>query len=466
MSEWFYWCGRALLNQTSRLYYRRIEVTGREHIPAAGPAILVANHPNSVADAFLLASQLTPRKINFIAKESITRAPVVGWVVRQFGLVGVARAMEYENRRELARQRNQAAIHTCIPRLLAGELLAIFGEGISTDARHLHIIRKGALRFGYAAEKAADFRLGLRWIPVGFTYSAKQHFRSDVLIRVGQPFSLADLDPDPAAHEALVLQSGTQRLQRDLEALIVNIETEGLAGLIDKLAELVANPASPLTAQVVRHQRVARAVGYFNQTRPERLTHLAEALQRYERQLARADLSDDVIRQRHPLPVLWKNLGGVLRSSLLMVLNLYGWANSFIPRWSAAFARPLARRQLPGGQMDVTKEAFFASLAAWLGAAVAFPLQTYFVYLWAEASIGFRGAAGLATVYALSLIPSWRLFVRRRDILREQFANLRDTLVFLLRPRHAVRLQVVRRRLQREVRHLLTDFEAAGPRAA
>src|SRR3972149_2727080 len=99
MSEWFYWFGRALLNQTSRLYYRRIEVTGREHIPAAGPAILVANHPNSVADAFLLASQLTPRKINFIAKESITRAPVVGWVVRQFGLVGVARAMEYENRR-------------------------------------------------------------------------------------------------------------------------------------------------------------------------------------------------------------------------------------------------------------------------------------------------------------------------------------------------------------------------------
>jgi 1-acyl-sn-glycerol-3-phosphate acyltransferase len=466
MGDWVYAFGRELLNQTCRLYYRRIEVEGRERIPATGPAILVANHPNSVADAFVLASQLTPRKINFIAKDTITRAPALGWMVRQFGLVGVARAMEYESRRELARQRNQAAIHTCIPRLLAGELLAIFGEGISTDARYLHVIRKGAMRFGYAAEKATDFRLGLQWIPVGFTYSAKQHFRSDVLIRVGHPFSLADLDPDPGAHEAIILQSGTQRLQRDLEALIVNIEKEELAALIDKLADLVANPASPLAAQVVRRQRTARAVSYFNQTRPERLTHLAEALQRYERQLARAELSDDVVRQRHPLPVVWKNLGGLLRSSLLMVLNLYGWANSFIPRWCAAFARPLARRPLTGGQMDVTKEALFASLAAWLGAAVAFPLQTYFVYLWAEANVGMRVAAGLAAVYALSLIPSWRLFVRRRDILREQFANLRDALVFLLRPRQAVRLQVVRRHLHREVRHLLTDFEAAGPRAA
>ena len=77
-SEWFYRLGRAFLNQTIRLYYRRIEVAGRDHIPSSGPAILVANHPNSSADAFLLASQLTPRKLNFIAKDSLTRAPVLG----------------------------------------------------------------------------------------------------------------------------------------------------------------------------------------------------------------------------------------------------------------------------------------------------------------------------------------------------------------------------------------------------
>jgi len=202
MSDWFYRCGRVLLNQSVRLYYRRIEVRGAERLPATGPAVLVANHPNSIADAFLLWACLTRRKVNFIAKDSLTRRPLIGWVARQFGVVGVARAYEYERQRDLARQRNQAAIGTCVPRLLAGELIVIFGEGISTDARRLHIIRKGAMRFGYAAERAAGFRLGLQWIPVGINYSAKQRFRSDVALRVGEPFGLSELHPDPARKQA------------------------------------------------------------------------------------------------------------------------------------------------------------------------------------------------------------------------------------------------------------------------
>ena len=181
MSDILYRVARWLLTWSVRLYYRRVEVADRERIPAEGAAILVANHPNSSADAFLVGTRLARRKINFIAKDSITNAPVVGWIVRQCGLVGVARAMEYENRRDVARQRNEAAISTCVPRLLAGGIVAIFGEGISTDARRLSVVRKGAMRFGYAAEKAADFKLGLRWLPIGINYSAKQRFRATCL---------------------------------------------------------------------------------------------------------------------------------------------------------------------------------------------------------------------------------------------------------------------------------------------
>lgn len=463
MADWFYRTGRELLNQTCRLYYRRIEVEGRERVPASGPAVLVANHPNSIADAFLLASQVSGRKINFIATDLITRMPVVGWVAQGFGVVGVARALEYRNQLDLARQRNEAAIEACQPRLLAGELLAIFGEGISTDARRLHVIRKGAMRFGYAAERAGGFQLGLVWIPVGISYSAKEHFRSDVLVRVGQPFALTDLDPDPATHEAEVLQRGTQRLQHALEGLLVNIEREELAGLIDRLAMLVQNPATPLAAQVIRHQRVARAVSYFNQVKPERLRELEQYLKDYERRLEATDLSDAVVRQRRPWRAVRKHLGGVARSGLLMLLNLYGWVNSFIPRWSAELGRRYARRRLPGSGFDRTREAKNASLAAWMGAGAAFPLQTYLVYRWARGVWGLWPALAAATVYAVSLLPSWRLFVRRRDILREHAASLRDAVAFLLRPRPAARLQVRRRQLERLVRKLLTDYEAAGP---
>src|SRR5436309_16050447 len=110
--------------------------------------------------------------------------------------------MEYGQNRDLARERNRLAIEACVPRLKAGEVIAIFGEGISTDARHLHQIRKGAMRFGYAAEQAVRFGLGTSWVPVGINYPAKQRLRSDVLIRVGSPFRLKGLHADPAGQEA------------------------------------------------------------------------------------------------------------------------------------------------------------------------------------------------------------------------------------------------------------------------
>ncbi len=470
MNDWFYRFGRALLDQSIRLYYRRIELVGGEQIPPTGPAILVANHPNSVTDAFLLASQLTSRKINFIARDAITRAPLTGWIVRRFGVVGVARGLDYERHRDLARQRNYLAIATCEPRLLAGDLIAIFGEGISTDARRLRMIRKGAMRFGYSAERATNFKLGLVWIPVGITYSAKQRFRSDVLIRVGKPFCLADLHLDPAAAEAKVLQRGTERLQHDLESLVVNIEQEELAGLIDGITALLGNPAGSLASRVERQRHIARAVQYFNITEPQRLREVEQALRSYQQRLAAAGLTDDVVRQRHPTLALWANLLGLLKSSALMVLNLYGWANGFVPRWAAHLLGPFGRFRSDDSEsaegshgVVVAKEALWGTLGGWLGAGLAFPLQIYLIYRWGARVWGFRTAVAVAALYGLSLIPSWRLYVRRRDILRQHYVNARDAFRFLINVAPAARLQAHRRQLQRRIRAILAAYDAAAP---
>jgi 1-acyl-sn-glycerol-3-phosphate acyltransferase len=472
VKDWFYRLGRAFLNHSTRLYYRRIGVVGRELIPAAGPGILVANHPNSVTDAFLLASQLTQRKVNFIAKDSITRAPVTGWMARRFGVVGVARGMDYQRRRELARERNESAIATCQPRLLAGELLEIFGEGISTDARRLQMIRKGALRFGYAAEQAADFKLGLVWIPVGITYAAKQQFRSDVLIRVGRPFRLADLHRDPATNEAKVLERGTKRLQRDLESLIVNIEQEQLAGLIDRLTALLGSPGSSLASQFERQRHIARAVQYFNMTEPSRLSELDQQLRAYLERVAQAGLNDNVVRQRHPAQALRSSSLGLLRNGPLIALDLYGWANGLIPRWTAFLMRPLGRapapqaKNSPGAESTmVAQESLWGTFGGWIGAALAFPLQIYLVYHFAVRRWGVRWALAGATVYAVSLIPSWRLYVRRRDILREQFASATNALRFLFHAGPAARLMRHRRRVQRKLIALLRSYDAQAPEA-
>lgn len=472
MADWFYRIGRALLDQSIRLYYRRIEVASRARIPPSGPAILVANHPNSVADAFLLASQLTARKLNFIAKDTITRAPIVGWFARRFGVVGVARGMDYGRQRDLAHERNQMAISTCQPRLLAGGLVAIFGEGISTDARRLQLIRKGAMRFGFAAEKASGFRLGLLWVPLGITYSAKQRFRSDVLIRVGQPFGVADLDPDPPAHEARVLQAGTERLQRDIEALLVNIEHEELASFIDPLTEFLSGPATTLSARVSTEQSLTRSIEYFNTAEPVRVKDLQRAWRRYHRMLNAVGLTDAIVRQRRPGHLFGQSLVSALKDGALLVPNLFGWANGLVPRWAAYLIGPLGREHPRDAESErrssvvVAREALWGTLAAWVAAALAFPLQTFMVYRWSSASWGRMAGGIVAGIYLVSLVPSWRLYVRRRDIFRKHLIALRDSLHFLARAVPATRMRRHRRRLALEMRTLIADYERRAPKAA
>jgi 1-acyl-sn-glycerol-3-phosphate acyltransferase len=472
VSDWLYRFARALFDQTIHLYYGRIEVTGRENIPREGAVILVANHPNAVADACLIGTQITPRRVSFVAKDTVTRAPVLGWLARSIGVIGVARPMEYGQDSDLAKERNRLAIEACVPRLKSGEVIAIFGEGISTDVRHLHQVRKGAMRFGYAAEMAAGFGLNLAWVPIGINYPAKQRFRSDVLIRVGPPFRVRDLHSEPATSEAEVLEIGTERLQRELRSLVVNIEKGELVGLIDRLAVVCGPPESPLEASVERHQRVALAVEYFNEVAPRRVADLEGALRRYDRGLSESGLSDEIVRHRHPSLALWVSLRGLAAHGTLLLLNGYGWINSIVPRWTSYFLGRIGRAIEATADRDEMRRAPLVQQVTWstfgglLGAALAFPLQIYVVFRWAASGRGTSAGAAAAAIYAATLLPSWRLYVRRRDLFRRHLVRVRSAFRFMRHARAATRLRAERSRIGQRVRTLLADYEAGGSRAA
>jgi len=49
-----------------RGFFHKIEVMGREHIPAKGPFILVSNHPSALMDPIVIATALS-RALHFIA---------------------------------------------------------------------------------------------------------------------------------------------------------------------------------------------------------------------------------------------------------------------------------------------------------------------------------------------------------------------------------------------------------------
>ncbi|MEO5576989.1 MAG: lysophospholipid acyltransferase family protein [Gaiellaceae bacterium] len=103
-----------------RLY--RVPITGAERIPAAGSAILVANH-ESMFDPWLLALA-TPRPARYMAKAELWRVPLVGRALDAFGAFPVERGTG-----------DGTAMSRAASLLNAGEVIGVFPQGTSKQLR-------------------------------------------------------------------------------------------------------------------------------------------------------------------------------------------------------------------------------------------------------------------------------------------------------------------------------------------
>ena len=82
------WLGAAI-----RLFFRRVEVVGRDRVPATGPTLFAINHPNALVDPILLLC-FAPRPVSFLGKAPLFRIPVIGWLVRALDTIPVYRRQD------------------------------------------------------------------------------------------------------------------------------------------------------------------------------------------------------------------------------------------------------------------------------------------------------------------------------------------------------------------------------------
>jgi 1-acyl-sn-glycerol-3-phosphate acyltransferase len=101
-----------------------IELRLRGAPPAAGPMLLVANHI-SWLDILLLHAA---RHCRFVSKADVRRWPLIGTLATGAGTLYIER----ESRRDAMR-----VVHHMTESLRAGEVLAVFPEGTTSDGRQL-----------------------------------------------------------------------------------------------------------------------------------------------------------------------------------------------------------------------------------------------------------------------------------------------------------------------------------------
>ena len=184
----------------------KFQMSGTEHIPRTGPALLAVNHVSYLDFVFGgLAAQPAGRLVRFMAKKEIFDHPVGGAVMRSLHHIEVDRGEGLGSYQEALRY------------LRMGEVVGIFPEATISRSFEIKELKTGAARM--AAEA------GVPLVPV-IVWGTQRMFTKDhprdlsrgktVAISVGRPLEPSATDPVSATAE--LRSAMTDLLDRTIRA--------------------------------------------------------------------------------------------------------------------------------------------------------------------------------------------------------------------------------------------------------
>jgi glycerol-3-phosphate O-acyltransferase / dihydroxyacetone phosphate acyltransferase len=291
---------RALFSLILRIFFRRSEVSGAEHVPRHGPVIFVLNHPNGLIDpAFLLC--LAPRRVSFLAKAPLFRMPVIGFFCRAFEAIPVHRRQDAGSDPSQNRETFDAA-RAVLERGGdggggGGGAIAIFPEGTSHSEPKLKPLKTGAARIALGAAPAGADAPTLRIVPAGLYYRAKRTFRSVALLYFGESFAVTPVPLAPGEEPPVEpVRELTARIERALAAVTLQAEQAEAHALVERAQRILAAqdeaPALPpsLADEFSLRRRLLAGYDAVRARWPERFAALAARIDRYEAALAAAGI--------------------------------------------------------------------------------------------------------------------------------------------------------------------------------
>ncbi|OQS03655.1 glycerol-3-phosphate O-acyltransferase [Thraustotheca clavata] len=93
LSDVLYFCIRIFLNSVLSIFFKSIEIVGKDNIPMDGPVIFTGNHANQFVDGMIVMMNCY-RKVGFLIAEKSMHLPVVGDLARVMGCIPVVRPQD------------------------------------------------------------------------------------------------------------------------------------------------------------------------------------------------------------------------------------------------------------------------------------------------------------------------------------------------------------------------------------
>ncbi len=172
----------------NKLYYKKVQVVGRENIPPRGtPTFVIANHQNALMDALAILYLFDDyRQPVFIARGDIfKKSNTIAKILRFLKIMPTFRTRD-GNRSDI---RSNNETFDLGARIIGdGGTVVMFPEAAHQAGKFMSSFKKGYPRLAFRAVELSDYKTDVQILPLYIYYGNYFNFREQLLIVVGKPF--------------------------------------------------------------------------------------------------------------------------------------------------------------------------------------------------------------------------------------------------------------------------------------
>ncbi|MDD4646133.1 MAG: 1-acyl-sn-glycerol-3-phosphate acyltransferase, partial [Bacteroidales bacterium] len=321
-----------------RVFYRRVEVRGREKFKVNDPILFAPNHQNALMDALVFVSTLKQQPI-FLARADIFTKKFIVRILNFLKMMPEYRIRDgYENL-----QKNQEVFNRCTEILSTGHSLCMFPEGNHNDKRFFRPLKKGLARIAFEVEDQCDFKLGLKIIATGIDYSSYDNVRGRLTVSYADPITITDLKDLYREDPQKALKELNNRIRTHIEPHMIEIPWEDIYDMTMDLRVIYGKrfrklnnlPGRTLLNKFDGDKQLIRLIGEKRETQPEEIAQLNSEVAEYRELLKKHDLRYH-IPERGPYSLM-RLITNTLLLALGFPLHLYSLINNYhlfrIPGW-------------------------------------------------------------------------------------------------------------------------------------
>jgi len=237
---------RPIVRFATKLYFRKIYISGLENIPKDKPVILACNHPSAFIEPCLLACFL-PLNLHFLVRGDLFSKAWLSWLLRGTNQIPIFRQKD-----GLGNVRKNLITQEAVTNLFqANKCLLMFPEAHTHENIFLRPLKKGLSRFSLM-DHGADLYI----LPVGVNFDRNIGFSSKVSIIVGEAISITefkkkDFETESKMHVALL-----RNVSDSMKLCLRHIENEEREDVIHANYRLLdmqrAEPVLPVVSNMDR----------------------------------------------------------------------------------------------------------------------------------------------------------------------------------------------------------------------